>query len=169
MIQSPTANYYITVKFYDGNEGLKTKLRQKVLLQASVHELQMYMLKIYATGFSMAYDEKERVCISYSNLWLLLPPKLLKMTQLHQIRCGWKIFIRSGSFKESLNNWRKRQLIYLEDHENSLTRGSVEKLNAGNIASRYSDVLLPGREPIHPLAKDDTFASMCDLPKYIYI
>ena len=42
------------------------------------------------------------------------------------------------------------------------------QLNAENIFSRYSDVVLPGGESIHPCAKDATFSSMCDFPeKYI--
>ena len=39
---------------------------------------------------------------------------------------------------------------------------SVRKLNAETIFSRYSDVVLPDREPIHPCAKDSAFYSMCD-------
>ena len=43
--------------------------------------------------------------------------------------------------------------MYKKNHKNSLTRGSVEQLNAENI---------------HPCAKDATFSSMCDFPeKYI--
>ena len=37
-------NYYITVKFYDGIRGVKTKLRHKVILRVSVSELQIDML-----------------------------------------------------------------------------------------------------------------------------
>ena len=37
-----------------------------------------------------------------------------------------------------------------------------EKLNAEDIASIQSKVLLPDAEPIHPHAKDDTFENMCD-------
>ena len=61
-----------------------------------------------------------------------------------------------------LNNWPKRQLGYINNHENSSTRGSVEQLNAENIFSRYIDVVLPGVQPIHPCAKDSAFVSMCD-------
>ena len=64
MIQYHIENYYITVKFNDGNGGLKTELRQKVLLQVYVREPHIEILKRYATGFSMAYDEKILVCIS---------------------------------------------------------------------------------------------------------
>ena len=37
-------------------------------------------------------------------------------------------------------------------------------MNAVNILSRYSDVVLPDREPIHPRAKYATFFSMCEFP-----
>ena len=45
VMQSTIFNYYITVKFDDGNGGLKTELSQKVLLQVYVHELHMDMLE----------------------------------------------------------------------------------------------------------------------------
>ena len=56
MIQSAIENCYITVKFDNGNGGLKTELCHKVLLQLSFYELHTYMQK-NATGFSMAYDD----------------------------------------------------------------------------------------------------------------
>ena len=41
-------------------------------------------------------------------------------------------------------------------------------MNAENIVSRYSGVLLPDVEKIHPRARYAEFASMCDFPgKYI--
>ena len=55
MIQSPIENDYIKVNFYDGNGGANTEIRHKVLLQSSIHELHIYMLKKNDTGFSMAY------------------------------------------------------------------------------------------------------------------
>ena len=76
MIQSNIGNDYITVKFDDGNGGVKNEIRQNVPLQVSVNELHKDMLKQYSTGFSMAYYEKLFVCISDSSLWLLLLPKL---------------------------------------------------------------------------------------------
>ena len=46
--------------------------------------------------------------------------------------------------------------------------GSFEQFNTENIASVYSDIVLPGGESIHPCAKDAEFSSMCDCPeKYI--
>ena len=53
MIQSPIANYYITVKLDGGNGGMDTELGHKVLFQASIYELHIDMLKKDATGFSM--------------------------------------------------------------------------------------------------------------------
>ena len=41
-----------------------------------------------ANGFSMSYDEKGLVHISEYDIQLLLPLKLRKMTQHHQIMCG---------------------------------------------------------------------------------
>ena len=55
---STIKNDYITVKFDDGIREVKTELRHKVLLQVSVHELHIDMLKKDDTGFSMTYYEK---------------------------------------------------------------------------------------------------------------
>ena len=63
MIQYPIVNYYITIKFDDGNGGVKTEPNQKVIFQVSFHELNIDMLKIYATRFSMVYNEKGLICI----------------------------------------------------------------------------------------------------------
>ena len=76
VIQSPIANYYITVKFDDGNGGVNTELFQKVLIHVSVCEQHINMFKKDATGFSMAYDEKGNLFISYSTLQLLFSPQL---------------------------------------------------------------------------------------------
>ena len=51
MIKSHIANNYIAVNIYDGNVGVKTKLRQNELLQLSVRELHIYMLKNMLLGF----------------------------------------------------------------------------------------------------------------------
>ena len=64
VIQYLIVNYYIAVNFDDGNIGAKNELRQKVLLQVSVRELHIEILKKYATGFSMEYDAKRLVHIS---------------------------------------------------------------------------------------------------------
>ena len=37
-------------------------------------------------------------------------------------------------------------------------------MNAENISSRYSDVVLPDREPIYPREKYAVFSSMCEFP-----
>ena len=42
--------------------------------QVSYYELHIDILNKYATDFSMAYDEKGVVLISYSDIWSLLPP-----------------------------------------------------------------------------------------------
>ena len=46
VIKYPISNDYITVNCYDGIRGLKTEIRQKVILQVSVRELHIEMLKI---------------------------------------------------------------------------------------------------------------------------
>ena len=46
--------------------------------------------------------------------------------------------------------------------------GSDQQYNEVNITSRYSEVVLPDREPIHPLAKYSAFKSTYDCPE-IYI
>ena len=82
--------------------------------------------------------------------------------------CECKICIHYGTYQESLNHWRKRRLIYINNNSNLSTRGSVEKSNSENIFYRYGHVVLIDREKIHPCAKYATFASMCDFPeKYI--
>ena len=79
---------------------MKTELRQKVLLQVSFRELHIDMLKKFATGFSMAYDDNENVRISDSSLQFILPPKLRNMTQRHQIMRGCEICIQAGTYQE---------------------------------------------------------------------
>ena len=54
---------------------MKTELRQKVILQLSVRELHIDILKKYATGFSTVYDEKVRVRISDYDILSLIPPQ----------------------------------------------------------------------------------------------
>ena len=51
VIQYPIKNYFIAIKFDDGNGGVKTELRQKVIPQVSVRELHIYMLKNILLGF----------------------------------------------------------------------------------------------------------------------
>ena len=58
VIQSPIVNYYITVNFDNGIRVVNAELFQKLLLQVSVRGLHIVMLKIYATSFSMEYNEK---------------------------------------------------------------------------------------------------------------
>ena len=79
VIQSPIANDYSKVKLAYGNGGANTELSHKLILQVSVCELHIYMLKKYSTRFSMAYDEKVLVRIIICSLRLLLPPQLLKI------------------------------------------------------------------------------------------
>ena len=57
MIRYPISNYYITVKSYGGNGEVENGLRQKVILQVSVHELHIDKQKKDATGFSIKYYE----------------------------------------------------------------------------------------------------------------
>ena len=64
--------------------------------------------------------------------------------------CGYEICIQFGTYKELINHWCKCKLRYINNHTNSLTRGSVEQFNAENTFSINSDVLLHDGEPIHP-------------------
>ena len=57
--------------------------------------------------------------------------------------CGCKICIQAGTYQKPLNHWHKRRMGYINNHENSLSRGSVEQFNADNIASIYGDFILP--------------------------
>ena len=67
---------------------MKTELRQKVILQVSVRELHVGMLKEYATRFSMEYGLKLLVNISDYDLQSIIPPQLKKMIHIHKILCG---------------------------------------------------------------------------------
>ena len=86
------------------------------------------------------------------------------MTQSHQIMGGCEICIQAGTYQESLNYWRKHILKYINNHKHPLTRISVEQLNAENIFSINSDVVLPDGESVHLRAKYAVFSSMCDFP-----
>ena len=59
---------------------MNTELRKKVLLQVSISELHIYMLKIDATGVFMAYDENGLFNMSDSSLQLLLHTQSRNMT-----------------------------------------------------------------------------------------
>ena len=50
----------------------------------------------------MPYDEKGLFFISDSDILLLFPLKLGKMTQRHKTMCGWKICIQAGTYQELL-------------------------------------------------------------------
>ena len=115
-----------------------------------------------ATGFYMSYNKKILVCISDSALQLLLPPKSRKMPHHRHIMCGCRIYIQDRIYQWSLNHWSKRRLLYTKNNSNTLIGGSVEQLNTRNIFSRYSDLVLPDGEPIHPRSKDTAFGSMCE-------
>ena len=110
----------------------------------------------------MVYDERGLVRISYSTIWLILPPQWLKMTQIHQIMCGWKICTQDVTYQDSLNHFRNQRLIYKNNNDNSLTWLSVGQLNAEIISYIYSDVVLTDKEPIYTRSKDAAFSSMCD-------
>ena len=62
-------NDYITVKFDEGDEGVKNELRQKVLLQVSFHELHIYMLKKLLLGFP--WHTTKMTCL-YDWFWYLI-------------------------------------------------------------------------------------------------
>ena len=47
------------VNIYDVNGGIKTEVHKKVILQVSIYELHIDILKKCSTGFSMVYDEKD--------------------------------------------------------------------------------------------------------------
>ena len=79
--------------------------------------------------------------------------------------CGCEICIQAGTYQESLNNWRKQQPRYINNHANELSMVSAQQFNAENILSRYSYVVLTYKESINPCAKYATFANMCDFPE----
>ena len=59
VIQYTIANDYIKVRFYDGHVGVKTKLCQNVLIQVSVRELHIDILKNMLLGFPWNMTKKE--------------------------------------------------------------------------------------------------------------
>ena len=69
--------------------------------------------KKYTTWFTIAYHEKRLFRIGDSNLQLLLPPKLRKITRRHKVMCVCEICIQSETYQDFLNNWRKRKLIHI--------------------------------------------------------
>ena len=79
MIQYTVSNCYVTVDFDNKNGLVKTELHQKMLLQLSVRELHIDMVKKDATGFSMVCYDKVHVRIIDSSLVLLLPSPLRNM------------------------------------------------------------------------------------------
>ena len=98
------------------------------------------------------------------------------MTQHHQIMCDWKIYIQTGTYQESLNNWRKQRLLFLNSSEKSFISGSDEQFTSLNIAPIHSEVVLHEGELIHPHDKDSVFAIMYDctdtcikFPKWSYV
>ena len=68
VILYPVANYYIKFKFDDGIRVAKTEIRQRVILQVSISEAYIDMLKKDVTRFYMAYDDNGNVSISDSAL-----------------------------------------------------------------------------------------------------
>ena len=59
VIKSCIENDYIVVKFDDGIRGSNTELRQKVLLQVSVHEVHMDIKKNTLLGFPLHTTKNE--------------------------------------------------------------------------------------------------------------
>ena len=59
LIQPPIKKDYIKVKFNDGIGGENTEIQQKVILQVSVRELHIDMLKKCATGFPWHMMKKD--------------------------------------------------------------------------------------------------------------
>ena len=84
------------------------------------------------------------------------------MTQHHQIVCGCKICIHDVTYQASLHNWRKQLLICINNDSKLFRKVSFETFNAQSISSRYSGVILPGGEHIHPCSKGAAFVGMCD-------
>ena len=56
VIPYPISNDNTIVNFDDVIRGVKTEIRQKVLLQVSISEQHIYMFFKKVTGFYMAYD-----------------------------------------------------------------------------------------------------------------
>ena len=110
VIHSPIINDNIRVELNDWNIGENIELHQKVLLKVYVHEIHIFMLKKYATGFSMAYDEKIFFCMNDYGFQLLLSLQLLKMKHHHTIQCCFKIITQDGTCQDSLNHWIKVRL-----------------------------------------------------------
>ena len=118
MIQYYIANNYITVKLDYRNGVVITEMHQEVLLQVSVIEMHMYILKNRLLGFPWHIMKKEFTVFSYYALQLIIQPQLGKMNQRHQIMYDYKICIQAGTCQEFLNNLRKGHLGYIKNKEN---------------------------------------------------
>ena len=116
----------------------------------------------------MACDDNVNVRMSDSDIRLIIPTQLLKITKHHQIMCGCNICIQGGTYQDFLNRCSKQRLRYINHHSNSFTGEPAENINSETIFSRYSDVLLTDGYSIHSHVKDAAFASIFDFPeKYI--
>ena len=69
--------------------------------------------------------------------------------------CGYKIYIQTRTFEDSLNNWHKGQqrFIYLQD----IYEWILWITELKNIATIYSEFLSPYWDVVYPHAKDPTF------------
>ena len=127
MIHFTIVNNSIKFELDDGNRGANTGIHQKVLLQVSVRELHIDMLKKYSTGFSMAYDKKRIVFIRDYALQLILPHQLRNMTQRHTIICGCKTCIQAVICQKYFNNWHKIRLQFIKNSTKQFMSGSDEQ------------------------------------------
>ena len=112
VVESPCSNDTILVKGVDGKKTPVTKL----LLQCSYVKLHNDMIKSPAEGgFAGARNSSGKVIISDSALRLNKPKNLKPMTNRHKQMCGCETCIVSKQLLLTLNKWRRRHIVRLEN------------------------------------------------------
>ena len=64
--------------------------------------------------------------------------------------CGCEVFIQSGTYQESLNHWLRRHINLQNRYLKTFISITHALSNYKNIASGYSNGVLPYVEHIHP-------------------
>ena len=137
---------------------MNTELRQMVLLQVSFCELHIDMLKQMLLGFPW------HMMKTYLSLLVILICDYFFHHNDEILTSAIKlcvVCIQTLTHQESLNHWRKRRLRCISNPANLIIGCSFGKLNAENISSGYSDVVLPYGALVHTCTKDAAFENMC--------
>ena len=110
---------------------MNRNLFQKLLLQVSVREIHNNLVSATKYGgLKEARDEDDKIIISDSALFSILPPRLEIMSSRYKVMCVCGFCISSKSMHSSLISWRDRYLKKLKDlSQNAQNRRSGGKEN----------------------------------------